>query len=163
MDEALRLDAAVPGDVLHLGQAQLTGQHDPGKAQLFQLQCALQGVDAHLGGTVAGQLGRDVPDELRHREVLTDDGVGPAGGDGPHGVGQTRQLAAVDGGIQRHMDGHAPGMAEPDGFFQAVGIKIARTGAGVETRKTQIYCVRAAEYCCAEHFFTAHRGKDLNF
>ena len=29
VDEALRLDAAVPGDVLHLGQAQLTGQHDP--------------------------------------------------------------------------------------------------------------------------------------
>jgi len=54
-------------------------------------------------------------------------------------------------------------MAEPDGFFQAVGIKIARTGAGVEAGKTQIYCVRAAEYCCAEHFFTAHRGKDLNF
>ena len=112
---------------------------------------------------MAGQLWRDVPDELRHREVLTDDGVGPAGGDGPHGVGQTRQLAAVDGGIQRHMNGHAPGMAEPDGFFQAVGIKIARTGAGVEAGKTQIYCVRAAEYCCAEHFFTAHRGKDLNF
>ena len=61
VDEALRLDAAVPGDVLHLGQAQLTGQHDPGKAQLFQFQCALQGVDAHLGGTVAGQLRRDVP------------------------------------------------------------------------------------------------------
>ena len=78
-------------------------------------------------------------------------------------VGQTRQLAAVDGGIQRHMDGHAPGMAEPDGFFQAVGIKIARTGAGVEAGKPQIYCIRAAEYCCAEHFFTAHRGKDLNF
>ena len=149
--------------MLHLGQAQLTGQHDPGKAQLFQFQCALQGVDAHLGGTVAGQLGRDVPDELRHREVLTDDGVGPAGGDGPHGVGQTLQLAAVNGGIQRHMNGHAPGMAEPDGFFQAVSIKIARTGAGVEAGKTQIYCVRAAEYCCAEHFFTAHRGKDLNF
>ena len=71
--------------------------------------------------------------------------------------------ASVDGGIQRHMDGHAPGMAEPDGFFQAVGIKIARTGAGVEAGKPQIYCVRAAEYCCAEHFFTAHRGKDINF
>ena len=39
----------------------------------------------------------------------------------------------------------------------------ARTGAGVEAGKAQIYCVRAAEYCCAEHFFTAHRGKDLNF
>ena len=87
MDEALRLDAAVPGDMLHLGQAQLTSQHDPDKAQLFQFQCALQGVDAHLGGTVAGQLGRDVPDELRHREVLADDGVGPAGGDGSHSVG----------------------------------------------------------------------------
>ncbi len=44
MHEALRLDAAVPGDVLHLGQAQLTGQHDAGKAQLLQLQCALQAV-----------------------------------------------------------------------------------------------------------------------
>ena len=34
MDEALRLNAAVPGDLLHLRQAQLTGQHHPGKAQL---------------------------------------------------------------------------------------------------------------------------------
>mgnify|MGYP000432379567 CR=1 FL=1 len=72
------------------------------------------------------------PMSFRHREVLTDDGIGPAGGDGSHGVGQTRQLAAVDGGIQRHMNGHAPGMAEPDGFFQAVGIKIARTGAALK-------------------------------
>ena len=158
MDEALGLDAAVLCDVLHLGQAQLTGQHDPGKAQLFQFQCALQGVYAHLGGTVAGQLGRDVPDELRHREVLTDDGVGPAGGDGPHGVGQTRQLAAVDGGIQRHMDGHAPGMAEAHGFLQTVCVKVAGTRAGVEARKAQIYRVCAAEHRSAEHFFTAHRG-----
>ena len=75
---------------------------------------------------------------------------------------QTRQLAAVDGGIQRHMDGHAPGMAEPDGFFQAVGIKIARTGAGVEAGKAQIYRIRAAEHRRTEHFFAAHRGKDLD-
>jgi len=97
------------------------------------------------------------------KEAGPDQSVRPAGCLVPHGLGRARQLAAVDGGIQRHMDGHAPGMAEPDGFFQAVGIKIARTGAGVEAGKAQIYCVRAAEYCCAEHFFTAHRGKDLNF
>ena len=35
MDEALGLDAAVLGDVLHLGQAQLTGQHHPGKPSSF--------------------------------------------------------------------------------------------------------------------------------
>ena len=56
VDEALGLDAAVLCDVLHLGQAQLTRQHHPGKAQLLQLQCTLQGVDAHLGGAVPGQL-----------------------------------------------------------------------------------------------------------
>ena len=60
------------------------------------------------------------------------------------------------------MNGHATGMAEPDGFFQAVGIKIARTGAGVEAGKAQIYRIRAAEHRRTEHFFAAHRGKDLN-
>ena len=56
VDEALSLDAAVLCDMLHLGQAQLTRQHHPGKAQLLQFQCTLQGVDAHLGGAVPGQL-----------------------------------------------------------------------------------------------------------
>ena len=56
VDEALGLDAAVLCDVLHLGQTQLTRQHHPGKAQLLQFQCTLQGVDAHLGGAVPGQL-----------------------------------------------------------------------------------------------------------
>ena len=59
VDEALGLDAAVLCDVLHLGQTQLTRQHHPGKAQLLQLQCTLQGVDAHLGGAVPGQLRGD--------------------------------------------------------------------------------------------------------
>ena len=56
VDEALSLDAAVFCDVLHLGQAQLTRQHHPGKAQLLQFQCTLQGVNAHLSGAVPGQL-----------------------------------------------------------------------------------------------------------
>ena len=60
VDEALSLDAAVLCDMLHLGQAQLTRQHHPGKAQLLQFQCALQGVDAHLGGTMPGQLRGDL-------------------------------------------------------------------------------------------------------
>ena len=56
VDETLGLDATVLCDVLHLRQAQLTRQHHPGKAQLLQFQCALQGVDAHLGRAVPGQL-----------------------------------------------------------------------------------------------------------
>ena len=60
VDEALSLDAAVLCDVLHLGQAQLTRQHHPGKAQLLQFQSALQGVDAHLGRAVPGQLRGDL-------------------------------------------------------------------------------------------------------
>ena len=60
VDEALSLDAAVLCDMLHLGQAQLTRQYHPGKAQLLQFQCALQGVDAHLSGTMPGQLRGDL-------------------------------------------------------------------------------------------------------
>ena len=41
VDEALRLDAAVLGDVLHFGQTQLAGQHHAGEAQLLQPQRAL--------------------------------------------------------------------------------------------------------------------------
>ena len=53
-------------------------------------------------------------------------------------------------------------MAEADGLLQAVGVKIARTGAGVEAGKAQIYRIRAAEHRRTEHFFAAHRGKDLD-
>ena len=53
--EALGLDAAVLCDMLHLGHAQLTGQHHAGEAQLLELQCTLQAVHAHLGGAVARQ------------------------------------------------------------------------------------------------------------
>ena len=66
VNETLGLDAAVLCDVLHLRQAQLPGQHHPGEAQLFQFQCALQAVHAHLGGAVAGQLRGDLSDEGRH-------------------------------------------------------------------------------------------------
>ena len=60
------------------------------------------------------------------------------------------------------MDRHAPGVAEADGLLQAVSVKIARTGAGVEAGKAQIYRIRAAEHRRTEHFFAAHRGKDLD-
>ena len=160
--ETLGLDAAVSGDVFHFGQAELTGQHHPGKAQLFEFQRALQGVHAHLGGAMAGQLGGNFADQGRHGQILTDDRIGPAGGHGADGVAQARQLAAVDGGVERHMDSHAPGMAEAHRFFQGVGVKIACARAGVEARKAQIHRVRPAEHGGAEHFFAAHRGKDLN-
>ena len=38
----------------------------------------------------------------------------------------------------------------------------ARTGAGVEAGKAQIYRIRTAEHRRTEHFFAAHRGKDLD-
>ena len=163
VDEALGLDAAVLCDVLHLGQAQLTGQHHPGKAQLLQLQRALQGVDAHLGGAVAGQVGGDPSYELCHRQILADHGICSAGSHRPDGLFQGRQLGAVHGGVQRHMHRHAAGMAEPHRLFQAVGVKIAGSGAGIEARKAQVDRIRPAEHGGTQHFFTAHRGKDLNF
>ncbi len=130
MHEALRLDAAVLCDMLHLGHAQLPGQHHPGKTQLFQFQCALQGVDAHLGGTVARQLRGDLPDQGGHRQILADHGICSAGSHRPNGRFQRRQLPAVDGGIQRHMDGHAPGMAEATASFRLSASKIAGTWCG---------------------------------
>ena len=133
MDKALRLNAAVPGDLLHLRQAQLTGQHHPGKAQLLELQRPLQGVDAHLGGAMAGQLGCDLPNEGGHGQILADDRVRPAGGHRPDGIAQRGQFPAVHG---------------------------AR--AGVEAGKAQINRICPAEYGGVQHFFTAHRGKDLN-
>ncbi len=162
MDEALRLDAAVPGDGFHLRQAQLTGQHHAGEAQLLQLQRALQGMDAHLGGAVAGQFRGDLPDELCHRQVLADDGIRAAGGHCPHGIRQLGQFGSVNGGVQRHMHLDPAHMAEADGLLQAVRIKVSRAGAGVEARKPQIHGVRTAEHGGMEHLFTAHRGKDLN-
>ena len=149
--------------MLHLGHAQLTGQHHAGEAQLLELQCTLQAVHAHLGGAVARQLRCNFIDQRCHCQILTDDCIRAAGRHRPDSLLQRRQLGAVHGRIQRNVHRHAPGVAEAHGLLQAVCVKVAGTRAGVETRKTQIYCVRAAEYCCAEHFFTAHRGKDLNF
>ena len=60
------------------------------------------------------------------------------------------------------MHRHAPGMAEADRFFQRIRVKIVGAGARIEARKAQIYRVCAAEHGCAEHFFVAHRGKDLD-
>ena len=157
-----RADAAVLRDVFHLGQTQFTGQHDPGKAQLLQLQCALQGVHAHLGGAVARQLRGDLPDQGGHRQILADHGIGSAGSHRPDGLFQGRQLGAVHGGVQCHMHRHAAGMAEPHRLFQAVGVKIAGSGAGIEARKAQVDRIRPAEHGGTQHFFTAHRGKDLN-
>ena len=158
VDEALGLDAAVLCDVLHLGQAQLTRQHHPGKAQFLQFQCALQGVDTHLGGAVPGQLRGDFADQGGHCQILTDDCIRAAGCHRPDSLLQRRQLGAVHGRIQRNVHRHAPGVAEAHSLLQAVCIKVAGTCAGVEARKAQIYCVRAAEHRSAEHFFTAHRG-----
>ena len=62
------------------------------------------------------------------------------------------------------MDLDAPGVAEADGLFQAVGIKIsgARWAFLKSCGKAQINRICPAEYGGVQHFFTAHRGKDLN-
>ena len=93
---------------------------------------------------------------------LTDDRICPAGGNSANGRFQRRQLPAVDGSVQRHMHGHAPGMAEAHCIFQRVCIKIVGTGAGIEARKAQIHCIGPAEHSGTQHFFIAHRGKDLD-
>ena len=162
MDEALRLDAAVLGDLFHLGQAQFAGQHHAGEAQLLEFQRTLQGVHAHLGGTMPGQLGGNFADQGGHGQVLADDGICPAGGHRPDGLLQMFQLGAVNGGVQRHMHSHAPCMAEAHRLLQAGGVKIAGPRAGIEARKAQIHRIRAAEHRRAEHLFTAHRGQDLD-
>ena len=162
MHEALGLDAAVLRDMLHLGHAQLTGQHHAGEAQLLELQRTLQAVHAHLGGAVARQLRCNFTDQRCHCQILTDDRIGTAGCNGTDGLFQRGQLAAIDGGVQRHMHSHAPRMAEGDRIFQRIRVKIVGTGAGIETRKTQIHCVGTAEYSGTQHFFVAHRGKDLD-
>ena len=148
--------------MLHLGHAQLTGQHYAGEAQLLELQCTLQAVHAHLGGAVARQLRCNFTDQRCHCQILTDDRIGTAGCNSTDGLFQRGQLAAIDGGVQRHMHSHAPRMAEGDRIFQRIRVKIVGTGAGIETRKTQIHCVGTAEHSGTQHFFVAHRGKDLD-
>ena len=117
MDEALGLDAAVLCDVLHLGQAQLTRQHHPGKAQLLQFQCALQGVDAHLSGAVPGQLRGNFTNQGSHCQILTDDRIRAAVCHRPDGLFQRRQLSAIHGRIQRNVHRHATGVTEAHGLL----------------------------------------------
>ena len=86
--------------------------------------------------TLIGQLGCDLPNEGGHGQILADDRVCPAGGHRPDGIAQRGQFPAVHGGVEGHMHRHAPGVAEADGLFQAVGIKISGARAGVEARKS---------------------------
>ena len=105
--EALGLDAAVLCDMLHLGHAQLTGQHHAGEAQLLELQRTLQAVHAHLGGAVARQLRCNFTDQRCHCQILTDDRIGTAGCNGTDGLFQRGQLAAK--GFIRHIHiNHGP-------------------------------------------------------
>ena len=76
--------------------------------------------------------------------------------------GGSIQLAGIDGGVHRHVHPHPAGMTKTDRLAQAGGVKIPRAAPCVEARKSQINRVGAAVHGGAEHFFTAHRGQDLN-
>ena len=111
---------------------------------------------------MAGQLRRNFADQRGHGKVLTDHGVGAGSSYRADGCFQRGQLAAIDGGVQRHMHGHAPRMAEGDRIFQRLRVKIIGAGAGIEARKAQIHCIGPAEHSGPQHLFVAHRGKDLD-
>ena len=55
--------------------AQFPAQHHPSQTHGSAEQHAGQGVDAHLRRAVDGNVGRNLPAQLNHRQILYDEGI----------------------------------------------------------------------------------------
>ena len=158
VDEHLALDGAGGADRPNLLQGQFPGQDHPVVPQGRQFPGPGGGVYAHLGGPVQMQRGGDGLDQSGGSQVVGNNGVCSGLGHGAHSVGQAVQFPGVDQGVQRHVDPHAPGMAERDCLPQFFRGEIARRAAGVEAGKPQINSISAAEHSGAKHFAVARGG-----
>ena len=140
VDESLQLQCVwgFGADKRDLVQGELTGQDHPACAKLMPSPGGLVVGHAGLGGDV-GLHGRGIAlQQGEHPHVGQDDGVHPQVLEVFHPFRQTADLVVAGHGVARHMDGHAPPVAERHRLAQLVRGEVSGKGAHAEVQSGQI-------------------------
>ena len=116
---------------------------------------ALQVVDGHLGGAMAGNMGGHLAAQLQNAQILDDKGVHLRPGRAPDQLCQLVHLPVRHDGIHRQMDLDAPDMAVLYRLRQVFQCKVFRALAGVEDPDPQIHRVGAVLHGSPQRFHGA--------
>ena len=111
---------------------------------------------------MAGQIRHMLPEQGGSRQVLEDHRVRAGLGHLPHRIPKGGELAVRHQGVHRHMDPHAPAVAEGHRLLQFTAPEIVRPAPGVEALGAQIDRVRAAAHRGDQLFPAADGGQDLH-
>ena len=144
MHEHLHLQRGVGTDVADFRSGELSGQYHPGKAQLLAEPCALQVVNAHLGGGVDRQSGGTVPHHPCHCQILGEHSVHTGGSGDADGLHRLVDLVLKHDDVDGLVDLYPAQVAVFHRPAEFLGIKVAGIAAGIEPLAAQIDCIGAA-------------------
>ena len=130
------------GDLADVLDAQLARQHDALDAQRADELDAARLGQRHLRRPVYVQARRDVADQVRHAQVLHDDGVDARRGDRLDVVGGRRQLVAENEGVEREETLHVVVVQVGDDLRQIVQLEVGGTVPGIELVEPEVDGVR---------------------
>ena len=143
MDEHLNFNGGIGTDVLNFLPAQLPAEDHPLQSHGGAKLHPGQGMDGHLGGTVDGDMGRDLAAQLYHAQILDDKRVNIILGSMTDQLRRLLHLPVGDQGVQGQMDLHAPDMAVFHRVHQGLGGKVFRALTGVQIAHAQIHGIGA--------------------
>ena len=103
-----------------------------------------------------------LPEQGGGRQILEDHRVRTGFGHLPYRVPEGGQLGIRHQGVYRHMDPHAPAVAEGHRLFQLVFPEIVRLAPGVEALGAQVDRIGAAVDGGDQLLPAAGRGQDLH-
>ena len=141
MDKHLDLCGTVPGDGRDVPAAQLPGQYHPLQTQLRRAAGAAQGVQAHLGAGVEGNIGRNFPGQPPHAPILNEDSVHAHVRGFLQSLGGGGQLPVRHQGVQGQIDLHAPQVAIGHGGTEFLIGEVPGAAPGVEPAEAHIHRV----------------------
>ena len=141
VDKHLDLCGTVPGDDRDVPAAQLPGQYHPLQTQLRRAAGAAQGVQAHLGAGVEGNIGRNFPGQPPDAPILDEDSVHPHVRGFLQSLGGGRQLPVRHQGVQGQIDLHAPQVAIGHGGTEFLIGEVPGAAPGVEPAEAHIHRV----------------------
>ena len=124
MDKHLHFQRGVFTDMTDLGGGELPGQHHPGKAQLLTEPCALEVVDAHLGGSMHRQGGSTLPHHPGHCQILGEHRVHTGFGSGTDGLHRLIDLVLKHDDVDGLVDLYAPQMTVFHCPAEFLGVKM---------------------------------------
>ena len=162
MDKGLQLHRAAVGDFPHFGEGQLSGQHYPLHALFIEETGACGGVDAHLGGSVDGQLRRSFPNEPEQPRVLYQQGIHRQRAGEFEKFQRCGQFVVPQQGVDGEIDFHTPAMAVFHRLAELIVVEIFRRSPGAECAAPQIHRVGSGADSRFQRFRRTGRGEDFN-